>query len=110
MLPKAKRMKGDDIALLFSRAKTLKNPLFLIKYTKNEANTAFFAVAASKKVFKTAVLRNKVRRRIYNALRSTDIISLPYSIVFIPNIEAIEAPYSALVSAIDTSCKSLKKS
>jgi len=120
MLPKAKRMKGEEITLLFSRAKTLKNPLFLMKYMKKEemaaekaANSAGFAkiaVAAAKKVFPTAVLRNKARRRIYNAVKAAGVDTFPYFIVFMPNREAIETPYKNLVAAIESSCKELKKS
>lgn len=117
-------MKGDEIALLFSSAKTVKNPLFIMKYRENtgsadkkSGNQTHFAVAPSKKIFKTAVLRNKARRRIYNAIRAagidtslSSIVGRSYSIAFIPNYEAIEAPYKALVSAIESSCKHLIKS
>jgi ribonuclease P protein component len=103
-------MKGEEVPLLFSRAKTLKNPYFLMKYMKNESNKPTFAVAASKKIFKTAVERNKVRRRIYSAVKAAKMETLPYSIVFMPNREAIDAPYRTLVTAVETICKTLKKS
>ena len=114
MLPKRKRMNGEEVILLFSNAKTLKNPLFLMRYMKNKDNKTLFAVAASKKVFKTAVLRSKARRRIYSAVRSAKMDTkagpFPYSIVFIPNLEAIEAPYKSLVLAVETTCKEVIKS
>lgn len=110
MLPKGKRMDGDQINLLFSNAKTVKNPLFTMKYSKNSDKKATFAVAPSKKVFKTAVLRNKIKRRIYSAVKSAGLESLPYNIAFIPNTEALNAPYKVLVLNIENVCKSLIKS
>lgn len=110
MLPKLKRMKGEEVDLLFSRAKTLKNPLFITKYMKNEGEKPVFAVAASKKVFKTAVLRNKTRRRIYSAIRAAKLDTIPYSFVIIPNREVVEASYKGLVDAIINICEILKKS
>ena len=119
MLPKAQRMKGEDVDLLFSRAKMVKNPLFSIKYLKNEENTGktgkvkgnkgiSVAVAASKKIFKTAVERNATRRRIYAAVRTAQVTSIPFSIIFMPNREALQAPYKTLVEAISNVCKNLK--
>ncbi|MEN9582360.1 MAG: Ribonuclease [Candidatus Parcubacteria bacterium] len=102
-------MKGDEIALLFSSAKMVRNPLFTMKYIKNETNKTSFAIAASKKVFKTAVLRNKVRRRLYGAIKTAKVDSLPYSVVILPNKEALNVPYKALVTAVSTSCKDLIK-
>ena len=120
MLPKVKRMSGEDIDLLFSHAKTVKNPLFIMKYMKKgemlvgkatiPKNMAKIAVAASKKIFPTAVLRNRARRRIYAAVKVANADTLPYFIVFMPNREAIETPYALLVTAIETSCKELRKS
>ncbi len=110
-------MNGDEIALLFLHAKSVKNPLFIMKYQVKPKKTGSilktlpsFAVAPSKKVFKTAVLRNKIRRRIYGAIVSAEVGKLPYLIVFIPNLEALNAPYKALVEAINYSCKDLIKS
>ncbi len=108
MLPKGKRMKGLEIALIFSRAKTARSSLFILKYVKNPTTKPSFAIAAAKKVFKTAVERNKVRRRIYSAIRSAKMENIPYSIVIMPNYEAIQAPYKKLVEAIETICKDLK--
>ncbi len=106
-------MSGDEITLLFLRAKSVKNPLFIMKYMKNTAGKPLFAVASPKKIFKTAVLRNKARRRIYGAIRSSKMETLPffsnYSVVFIPNIEAIKAPYKILVKTIEDICKDLIK-
>jgi ribonuclease P protein component len=43
------------------------SPLFLMRVQKNTPSTKFAAVA-SKKVAKTAVLRNKIQRKTYEAI------------------------------------------
>lgn len=89
---------------------TAKSKLISQKVATKMFNNAKIAVAASKKIFPTAVLRNRARRRIYGAAKTAKVDTLPYFIVFMPNHEAIETPYALLVMAIETSCKELRKS
>lgn len=108
MLPKVSRMKEKDITLLFSNAKNLKTPLFIVKFQKNQR--LIFSVAPSKKIFKTAVERNKVKRRIYNAIKEVNPTGLLFAIVIIPNKEALKTPYRLIVEEVGEICKELRKS
>lgn len=55
-----------------------------VSYSKNPHRVhSRFAVVVSKKVFKSAVKRNRLRRRIYEIIRlELDSIQKPYDIVF----------------------------
>ena len=102
-------MKGEDIPPLFSHAQTRGNPLFTMKFSRNTENKAVFAVATGKKTFKTAVERNRVRRRVYSAIRAAQLGEIPYSIIFIPNRESLKAPFQEVVLQIKNICRGLRK-
>jgi ribonuclease P protein component len=56
-----------------------------LKYVLNEKRSVYRAsVVVSKKVSKSAVKRNRIRRRIYESIReNNDAITKPYDLVFI---------------------------
>lgn len=49
--------------------KTIRTPTVSLVYTPNERGMQRFGVVISKKVLKSAVGRNRIRRRIYEAMR-----------------------------------------
>ena len=57
------------------------------------------AVVVSKKIAKSAPLRNKIRRRVYHALR-TLVPGLTRSVVIFPTYQAAKVPYTELESAL----------
>jgi ribonuclease P protein component len=71
MLPKKKRVTKEVFQTIIKGGKTFSTPFFLFFYinTKNPQ----YAFVAPKKVFKTAVMRNKYRRIGYNVLNSIHI-------------------------------------
>ena len=77
MLPKHSRLTKETIERHLIRARRLKTSRFLVLYTRipqPEASKAApkgpqVSFTVSKKVAKTAVLRNKLRRRGYTAVR-----------------------------------------
>lgn len=70
MLSKKNRI-GDRrlIEKLFTEGQTYKDPFFIFKYQKSDHNHPRFAVSVSKKIFKSAVKRNHLRRQVYGAIR-----------------------------------------
>lgn len=54
----------------YQKGKTIRTPKLSLVYTKNIRNHQRFAVVISKKVIKSAVGRNQVRRRVYEAIRA----------------------------------------
>lgn len=62
------RIKKNIFQTIINGGKIFSTPFFLFYFTKNQQ--AQYAIVAPKKIFKTAVKRNKYRRMGYNILRS----------------------------------------
>lgn len=55
---------------VYRRGKIVRSPLISLKYEKRDSKTSYrLAVVVSKKVHKSAVVRNRIRRRIYEIVR-----------------------------------------
>jgi len=57
------------IEALFKKGKIFKNELLIFKYQKADGDKSQFAVSVSKKNYKKAVKRNRLRRQIQEAIR-----------------------------------------
>lgn len=72
MLPQSQRIPRALFPLLADRAKVFKNNLFLLRvaYFKDQPkdNSSRFSFSVSKKVAKSAVVRNRLRRTGYSLL------------------------------------------
>ncbi|OGG85576.1 ribonuclease P protein component [Candidatus Kaiserbacteria bacterium RIFOXYB1_FULL_46_14] len=66
MLKKKERLTKKEFDRFFSSGRRFHSPLFTLIYNKEEAFHG--AVVVGKKVFKRAVDRNRLRRRLYNIL------------------------------------------
>ena len=68
---------------VYKRAITVRGEYLSLKYTPNLRGATWrAAVVVSKKVSKSAVTRNRIRRRIYEAIRQqSPSISQPYDLV-----------------------------
>ena len=53
----------------YQHGKTIRTPNISLIFNKNEKGFERFAVVVSKKVLKSAVGRNRIRRRVYEAIR-----------------------------------------
>ena len=74
-----------SLGFVYRRGQIVHGPGLSLKYTLNQRNNAFrVAVVVSRKVSKSAVVRNRIRRRIYEAVRmvETEIVQ-PYDLVFL---------------------------
>ena len=69
MLPRSKRLTVSLFTNALANGKVVHSTLFTARIAKNPGPTRFSAVI-SKKITKTAVERNKLRRRIYSAVAS----------------------------------------
>ena len=70
MLAKRYRFHSrGGVKYTYKMGKTIRTPKISLVYAKNERNRQRFGVVISKKVLKSAVSRNHVRRRIYEAIR-----------------------------------------
>jgi len=79
MLPKINRIKKKkDFETIFKNSKSFKNNLLIFRIMKNSLGLNRFGFVVSQKVSKKATIRNKVRRRLAEAIRARmkDILPL----------------------------------
>jgi|AntRauTorcE11897_2_1112592.scaffolds.fasta_scaffold00129_40 ribonuclease P protein component len=97
MIKKQYRFHGyNSLQSVYRRGKTVRGPLTSLKYMRNDRRQHYrLAVVVSKKVHKSAVKRNRIRRRLYEAVRLLEPrITQPYDIVltvFHENVATIPA-------------------
>lgn len=85
MLSRAHRFHGyTALNYVYRRGQVVRGPLLSLKYVLNSRRRTYrVAVVVSRKVNKSAVGRNRIRRRIYEAVRSySDRLTEPYDLVF----------------------------
>lgn len=71
MLSKKYRFHSrGGVKYTYSHGKTIRTPKISLVYNINSRGFQRFAVVVSKKVEKTAVGRNRIRRRVYEAIRA----------------------------------------
>jgi len=75
----------NSLRYLYANGKAVRSQLFTIKYVSNAHRShPRFSVVVSKKVIKSAVGRNRIRRRLYEYLRThTDQLDGVHDIVII---------------------------
>jgi ribonuclease P protein component len=79
------------------------NPLFTLKYSKNDKEISRFAVIVSKKIDFRAVARNRVRRQIASCIgEMLERIVPGVDFLFIVKKEAIGKKTIEICSAIDS--------
>ncbi|GAB6073182.1 ribonuclease P protein component [Venenivibrio stagnispumantis] len=83
--------KSEDITKVLKEGKIINKPFFKVFYRKNDLSFPRFAFIAPKKVFKKAVLRNRARRLMREAVRlNFDLFKdLSYDIIFIARFDII---------------------
>jgi len=89
----------NSLRYVYTNGKAVRSPLFTVKYTPNSHRTnPRFSIVVSKKVIKSAVGRNRIRRRLYEYVR-TNIENLNgvYDIVIIcTSAELRTLPYAEI--------------
>ncbi len=104
MLKKKYRLKGDDIKKMFEgKFKTFKDEYFKVFYRDNNLNFSRFSIKPQNKIFKKAVERNKVKRRIYNILREEKIferIKGKDFLIFLQKKEVLDMNYEEMKEKI----------
>lgn len=83
MISRKHRFHGyGSLKYVYQNGKTVRGPLTALKFTTNPRRNDFrLAVVVSKKVNKSAVVRNRIRRRVYEAARRQLIDNQPYDLV-----------------------------
>lgn len=100
MLPRENRLKRKkDFKKVFQKGKSVKGNFLLLKKTENELGVSRFGFIVSSKVFKKAVERNKLKRRLRHIVRE-----------FLPEIkEGVDGVFVALSSVKGKNFEEIKK-
>lgn len=75
----------SSLRFVHSRGRVVRGPYFTVKYALNNRRSTYrVAVVVSKKVSKSAVVRNRIRRRLYELIRQQDgVVDEPFDIVIL---------------------------
>ena len=100
MLPKKERLSRASFNRFFSMGKRFHTSLFTVVYTPHP--TLHASVVVSKKVSNRAVVRNKIRRRIYDIVRhyrtETGMCGV---FIFLTKPEIKNTPYTSLKDGVN---------
>lgn len=104
MIDKQHRFQGyGSLRFVYQRGQTVRGPLCSLKYIVNRRRTTYrVAVVVSRKVSKLAVVRNRIRRRMYEVIRDeAKTVTQPFDLVFIVYSDQLaELPIDQLHAAI----------
>jgi ribonuclease P protein component len=85
MIAQLHRFHGyNSLRHVYSRGKSVRSSTVALKFIRNDRRKTYrAAVVVSRKVHKSAVVRNRIRRRLYEVIRQHEKqISQPYDLVF----------------------------
>jgi ribonuclease P protein component len=101
VLSKRNRIKKAEFDGVFSSGKRFNSRNFTLIATRSpEYSACAFSVSVPKKHFKSAVLRNKVRRRLYAALGKAPFEAVGFKGVFIVRKGIEEVPSTQLTEEV----------
>ena len=87
MISGSHRFRGHgSLRYVYNKGSVVRCQYFMVKFVPNEKRKAYrLAVVVSKKTDKSAVVRNRIRRRFYEAVRRLESrIAEPYDVVITP--------------------------
>ena len=97
-LNKKNRLKRTkDFEGVFKRGKSIKGEFLFIRYLKNNLEFPRFAFVVSAKVSKKAVVRNRIRRILSEAVRSELKNLQPRDIIMIADKKTADAPRESII-------------
>ena len=112
MISRSNRFHGyGSLKYTYSRGETVRGPLCSTKYVFNSRRSKYrLAVVVNKKVNKSAVVRNKIRRQVYEVVRliSSQIKNPCDIVITIFSDQILEVTNTELTIMIKTQLKQAK--
>lgn len=102
MLPKPQRLT-KNFAIIFQKGAKITTPFFVLRGIPAWDDASRLAIIVSGKTEKSAVKRNRIRRRLIAAAETAGFPSFPqqrFRIVLIGKTDVLEADYLKLVATI----------
>jgi len=84
MLTRSHRFHGyGSLRRTYSHGQTVRSSLISLRYTSRSAGKPYrVAVVVSRKVHKSAVVRNRIRRRVYEFVRQSETVPQATDLIF----------------------------
>jgi ribonuclease P protein component len=111
MLARKHRFHGyHSLDGVYRRGATVRGPVTMLRYLPNPKRSDYrCAVVVSKKVHKSAVTRNRIRRRIYEIVRTEFQPAKPIDLVITVFDEAVaDMPADTLQATLTKQLKAIK--
>lgn len=109
MIKYGNRFHGHgSLRFVYQNGKTIRGQQLALKYCENQRRSVFrVAIVVSKKVHKSAVKRNRIRRRLYEIVRElAKDINKPYDLVFtVFSDQCINTPIEELKRTVKSQLK-----
>lgn len=79
MIARQNRFHGrGSLRPVYTKGRMVRGQLLAVKFLPNHRRTTYrAAVVVSRKVHKSAVVRNRIRRRVYELIRQSDLAAKP---------------------------------
>lgn len=103
MIARQHRFHGySSLSFVYRRGRTVRDQHLAVRFVRNSRRSEYrLAVIVSRKVHKSAVTRNRVRRRIYEIVRTGAVIAEPYDIVMtVFSDQIVEMPVDQLTRLV----------
>jgi len=100
--------KGREFDGVYSEGIVIGGPLFVVRAKRSDERGARWGFAVGKKLAPRAVVRNRVRRRLREAVRSVDV-PRGMDVVLTARPRAIEAPFQLLQAELRRSLAKLSE-
>lgn len=112
MLSKKHRFHGrGSLNYTYKHGEIVRSPHCAIKFVKGKTNTYRVAVVVSKKVDGSAVKRNRIRRRVFEAIRlqADDILTNQDIVVNVFDGKFLEMTHKEILSSIKRQLKDIAR-
>lgn len=94
----------NSLRYVYSKGKAVRSQLFTIKYVPNtHRKHPRFSVVVSKKVIKSAVGRNRIRRRLYEYIRTNmeRLVEVHDVVIICTSAELRTLPFTQITEQLD---------
>ncbi|HPW47957.1 MAG TPA: ribonuclease P protein component [Candidatus Saccharibacteria bacterium] len=112
MLSKQNRFHGlGSLNHVYKRGRIVRSPYCAMKYLVNKnADTFKVSVVVSKKIAKSAPVRNRIRRRLYEAIRSNaKLLTNQEIVVTVFDDRFLNMPYKELEASVKRQLKDIER-
>lgn len=94
-----KLTKADNIKGILNKGKQYASQHFVVKAQETEEEHSRFSIVISNKISKKAVIRNRLRRQLFEIIRlhrQETSLEKPHKIVILPRVRALTLDYNRL--------------